>query len=244
MSSDSDSENEVEYEDEKFQIRDFEFKIITVAYMPISKLMRLRENSSEISGQKLWCGSLTVIEYLLDHPEFISNSNVIELGSGTGVVGMLCGKLGCRNVCLTDNDTRSLEHMRLDVIKNGVNAMIIPLDWFSFDLNRFESACHFFLELHPPLRIVAGDVLYKEALVQPFFQVVKAFLQRPNSKMLLCHVPRAGVEHSHVIAIANQCGLSITSIPAEEWKKGVCVQYSVAEDYDRAQLYLLENALE
>lgn len=238
MNEDSDEE-EIEYEDEIFNIRDIEFHITTVSYLPITKLMKLHSNNNEISGQKLWCGSLVLIEYLLDNKDFIINNNIIELGSGTGLVGMLCKKLGSNNVILSDYDEKSLNHMRNDIIKNEINEInILKLDWFTFQLNQISN--EFLYSSLNNLIIVAGDVLYKHILIQPFFIVIQQLLQIPRSKMLLCHVPRAGVEQIDVINAANQYGLKITSISSELWKKGVCIEYSIPEDYDRAQLYQLE----
>lgn len=41
------------------------------------------------SGQKIWCGSLGVCEYLMDHSELVLNKIVIELGAGTGLLGTI-----------------------------------------------------------------------------------------------------------------------------------------------------------
>ena len=64
--------------------------ITTVAYMPIEQLMANRSVEKEISGQKLWCGSLVVISYMLQNFGKIINPNsiVIELGAGTGALGI------------------------------------------------------------------------------------------------------------------------------------------------------------
>ena len=115
-----DSDSDVQFELESFQIGSHNFELTTVSYMPLEKLLTLQSQSKEISGQKLWCGSLCVMEYLLDAPEFLSDSCVVELGAGTGVVGMLCDHLGARNVFLTDNDVRSLKHMKEDCERNKV----------------------------------------------------------------------------------------------------------------------------
>lgn len=135
------------------------------------------------------------MEYLLQHVDFISSSNVIELGAGTGVTGMLCKTMGCQNAFLTDHDQRSLDHMVLDLERNDISASVVRLDWFNYD---HEATMRL---LQPkeggevcPLRIVAGDVLYKNALIIPFFAVITSLLSCPGSEMLLCHVPRAGVE--------------------------------------------------
>jgi predicted nicotinamide N-methyase len=235
---DSDSEEEVEYENECFNLRGLEMNVTTVSFMPLSKLMQLHDKETEISGQKLWCGSLVVVEYLLDHPEFIRDCNVLELGSGTGVVGMLCKKLGANQVILSDHDQRSIDHMTQDIVKNSVDVNILNLDWFTFQ--RTQLSADF---LHSqPFRLVAGDVLYKHLLIQPFFTVLQQLLCHiPGSQILLCHVPRAGVEQSDVIKAAGEYGLKISAIPSELWMKGVCIEHSVADDYERAQLYLLES---
>ena len=78
--SSSDSEDEVEYETEKFYIADHVFELTTVSYMPIERLLDLQSKAQEISGQKLWCGSLCVMEYLIEHPEYIKGFPILELG--------------------------------------------------------------------------------------------------------------------------------------------------------------------
>jgi predicted nicotinamide N-methyase len=232
----SSDEEEVEYEEELFDIREYLFRITTVSFMPLAKLMAMRENHVEISGQKLWCGSLVVMEYLLDHSDFIRNCNIIELGAGTGCIGMLCRKLGCEKVWLTDHDNRSLTHMNQDILTNGIEAEVVKLNWFDFDMSSHASD-PFFLE--KDMVVVAGDVLYKNDLLEPFFGVVRSILQLPNSKMLLCHVPRAGVEQDTVKAAAFAHGLDVEEVDESEWKKGVCLTYSIPEDYDRARLYVI-----
>lgn len=53
----------------------------------------------------------------------------------------------------------------------------------------------------PPLRsfdfVLAGDVLYKRCLLDPFLGTVRGMLA-PGGRMLLCHVPRAGVTYEIV----------------------------------------------
>ena len=233
----SSDEDEVEYEEELFDIRDHPFRVTTVSFMPLAKLMEMREKEVEISGQKLWCGSLVVMEYLLDHPSFISGRNIIELGAGTGCIGMLCQKLGCGKVWLTDHDNRSLTHMRKDIVTNNVEAEVVELNWFDFDMTAHFSH-QFFCENE--VVVVAGDVLYKNDLLTPFFSVASSILQLPGSKMLLCHVPRAGVEQETVKMTASSYNLSIIEIDEVEWKKGVCLAYSIPEDYNRAKLYMMQ----
>jgi predicted nicotinamide N-methyase len=234
----SDDEDEVEYEVETFQLRDFRLDITTVSYMPITKLMMLGQSSSEISGQKLWCGSLVVVEYILDHPELVAGRGVLELGAGTGVAGMVCQHLGASTVWLSDYDIRSLDHMKQDCQRNNINAHILSIDWFNFDCDEFFNRTSH----DSPLAVIAGDVLYKTELLEPFFSVVYQLLTRcKDAKLILCHVPRAGVDQHHVCSHATSKGLVVDVIDRSSWKKGVCLQYSPSEDHDRAELYVISK---
>lgn len=56
-------EDEVEYEVEEVALSpDITLLVTTVAYMPITTLLRNQGRGVEISGQKVWCGSLGVVE--------------------------------------------------------------------------------------------------------------------------------------------------------------------------------------
>ena len=82
----SDSEASIEFEIEQFKVGKFEFSITTVAFMPLTQLLKLtnssQSNHSEISGQKVWCGSLGLCEYLLSQPSLVEGKLLLELGAG------------------------------------------------------------------------------------------------------------------------------------------------------------------
>jgi predicted RNA methylase len=241
-------EDDVEYEPETIVVGPFSFSLMTISFMPLEKLLENQTKGVEISGQKVWCGSLVVAEYLLNNADYVRDKVIVELGSGTGLLGMLCKKLGASNVFLTDHDQRSINHMNSDTATNSIeNTTVHKLDWFQL------GQCDELLAVAPlclssSARIVAGDVLYKNVLLDPFFATVLRIFEEIKSvhnssegpyegRMLLCHVPRAGVEQSDVIAAATNRGMNITIIDPQHWKKGSVVEFSIPEDYDRAQLY-------
>ena len=231
----SDSEPETDYELESFTIGGHELQITTIAYLPIELLMKNREKQTEISGQKLWCGSLGVIQHLLNNPTLVPGKIVVELGAGTGVLGMLCTKQGAASVVLTDHDIISINHMVADCNRNQINASVKRLDWYNpniSDLGIEEAAS-------AGLVIVAGDVLYKQALLEPFFNTVILLLkQYTDSKLILCHIPRAGVQYEQVLAQADKVGLEAEELPADSWNTGDCFQYCDPDDLVRARLYI------
>lgn len=174
---------------------------------------------------------------------FVASSTVLELGAGTGITGMVCKKLGCEEIFLTDHDQISLDHMVLDCARNDIPAHVVPLDWYQYD---HDSTLRLLqpptATAHPPLRIVAGDVLYKNVLIDPFFRVISSLLSScAGSEMLLCHVPRAGVEQAQVVATCELHDLHVTTIAHEEWKKGIVLEYSTPDDFNRAELYLIRK---
>ena len=183
------------------------------------------------------------MEYLLAKTKFVSSKVVVELGAGTGVTGMLCKKLGSTSVFLTDHDQRSIDHMMLDIERNGISACVIHLDWYNYDHEATLQLMQQSNDLSSaPLRIVAGDVLYKDALIMPFLNVISSLLKScAGSEMLLCHVPRAGVEQNQVTESFELHGLNIKKVAHEEWKKGIVLKYSTPDDYNRAELYHITN---
>jgi len=233
---DEDDDEEVEYERENFKIGQYQFAVTTVSYMPITKLMQLRENEQEISGRKLWCGSLIVMDYLVSQPSIISSASVLELGAGTGVLGMLCKRLGASKVYLTDYDDESLNHMRSDCCHNGIQCEVRELNWFSPNFEWIDEI--FVLNSAEDVMIIAGDVLYKRDLLEPFFSVVSKLLsKRSGSFLILGHVPRAGIEHKDVLRYCDAFQLIAGEIPADLWKNDCSIEYSPVEELEAAKLY-------
>lgn len=239
---DSDIE-EVEYELEAFQIYDYHLEITTVAYLPITTLMVNREQEKEISGQKLWCGSLCIINYLFKHPEYLQQSLIIELGAGTGVLSIIAAKLGGEVIIATDHDQISLNHMMVDFPRNQVNIHVQALNWFEPHLESIREI----IKNHPNLQrvlVLAGDVLYKSALLDPFFSTVRALLNlNPSSaaslpsELLLCHIPRADVPQERVQNKLEELSFTSEIISPGLWNYGDLLStYCPKEDIDRAQM--------
>jgi predicted nicotinamide N-methyase len=238
----SDSEDDVEFEKETFVLGPITLNIMTISFLPIHKLMQLNSSKTEISGQKLWCGSLAICEYLLyQNANFCIGKYIIELGAGTGVCSMICSKLGATKVVLTDHDRKSIEHMQQDLVDNHIStpesAEVVQLDWYNPGDYQCLNIPSNIASEKDMVRIVAGDVIYKHALVDPFFSVVKHIVEMFNASVLLCHIPRAGVNQEHVVEAAHRFDLDIVEIDPSLWCRGVTIQYSPKEDYERATLY-------
>ena len=103
--------------------------------------------------------------------------------------------------------------MKKDCLTNDIASTVSVeiLDWYNLkisELGLFES-----IEKPPTFTIVAGDVMYKKELIEPFFTTVKLlfneYTQYYNSfdisiqpRLILCHIPRAGEFLGHISAIS------------------------------------------
>ena len=231
-------DDEVEYEYETIEVSHFSFEITTISFLPIEKLMSNQAIGVEISGQKVWCGSLYVVDYILRNREVIEKKLVIELGAGTGILGMVCSRLHCKELILTDNDPKSIKHMKQDCSKNFVFAEVKELDWFAPDISKLGITID---ESTPEICIVAGDVLYKHVLLEPFFKTTRLLLDlQKNASMLLCHVPRAGVNYSDVIQAAESNGLLIEQITVGSEDKQNVRKHCPEDDISRARLFSIK----
>jgi len=208
---------------------------------------QLNQTQTEISGQKVWCGSLGIAEYLLGKPETVTGKTVIELGAGTGILGMLTKRMGAKKVLLTDHDQRSLDHMEVDCARNAVEAEVVKLDWFQPSLPLCtEGDGDDEDEEEGGVVVIAGDVIYKSALVQPFMATVSLLLHAyrgrgAGAELYLCHIPRGGprVEYTHVEEAATAHGLLWEVVPDEAWKRGSCLDQDIvpADDVNRARVF-------
>ena len=62
------------------------------------------QSASDADGtyRRLWATSVTFARYLWMHPELVRGKRVVELGAGSGAIGLVCAALGASHVCITD----------------------------------------------------------------------------------------------------------------------------------------------
>jgi len=60
------------------------------------------DDAADGTNLRLWPSSLVLSQWLCAHPEFVVGKRVVELGAGSGAVGLVCAALGASSVTLTD----------------------------------------------------------------------------------------------------------------------------------------------
>jgi predicted nicotinamide N-methyase len=164
---------------------------------------------------------------------------ILELGSGTGLVGILASKLGppaC--VALTDGDEQAMTLLEENLANpfNAVDSSIAKSRFLCWgkDVHTFTEWCQqsWPSDHHTFDIIVAGDVMYKKELPMLFFQTVDNLLSQ-EGVLWLCHVPRSTVNHLVVMQAAEDGGFQIQAQDTSSMEVADCPD----EDLNRAVVY-------
>ena len=140
--------------------------------------------TSDNLGLKTWGSSLILSKRLLTNPEYL-RGQVLELGSGTGLVGMVCAIQGFKTY-LTDLP-EIVPNLRDNINLNGIDCVAHELDW-----------CNpaSFIEAFGPITfetIVVSDPIYSSHHPQWVVNMIKQFL-KPDGRVMIQLPLRRGFE--------------------------------------------------
>ena len=97
------------------------------------ELPSARDDGADGTNLRLWPTALVLSEFLCEHPEYVAGKRVVELGSGSGAVGLVCSALGAASVTLTDVGD-ALPLIARNVHKNEANGVrVAPCLWGNED---------------------------------------------------------------------------------------------------------------
>jgi predicted nicotinamide N-methyase len=67
-----------------------------------------------------WAGGQALARYVLDHPEIVQGKRVLDIGAGSGLVGLAAAKAGAADVLAADIDAFSCAAIQLNAVANDV----------------------------------------------------------------------------------------------------------------------------
>lgn len=108
-----------------------------------------------------WAGGLVLARYLRDHSGLVRGRRLLDLGAGSGIVGIVALLAGARSVLAAEIDANAMVALTLNARANGVVLTPLPGDAFSRPVPDVDL-------------VVAGDLYYDAALAPR----VTAFLER------------------------------------------------------------------
>lgn len=142
-------------------------------------------------GGTLFDGSVALsayMEFLVRHVsrEHFAGATVLELGAGCGFPGLFAGKLGCKQVLLTDCGQHvELLQENIDLNQLTHSCEAHSLDWTS--ASDLQTIAALGLEFD---YILCADVVYSEQFVDPLLHVLRT-LCTPNKTQVLFSHPKA-----------------------------------------------------
>ncbi|XP_010029646.2 methyltransferase-like protein 23 isoform X2 [Eucalyptus grandis] len=143
------------------------------------------ENMKEEYGLFVWPCSVVLAEYVWQQKSRFAGANVVELGAGTSLPGLVAARLGC-DVTLTDDAGRLevLDNMKQVSQLNNLSCKVVGLSWGVWD----ESIFSLF-----PQFILGADVLYETSAFDDLFATVSFLLQNsPGSVFITTYHNRSG----------------------------------------------------
>ncbi|TPX63364.1 hypothetical protein SpCBS45565_g06645 [Spizellomyces sp. 'palustris'] len=150
-----------------------------------------------------------------DH--FFSEKTVLELGSGTGLVGISAWIAAAKLVILTDiSDTLELTRRNVETnsericasrpamryAKNSIQVM--PLTWGETDRSQYKFTSDY------PDYIFGSDIIYLKDIFNALCQTLQAFSD-PNTRIFLAYKQR-GLMESDFFAIARDMGFDVQKV--------------------------------
>lgn len=137
-----------------------------------------------------WAGGQALARHVLDHPALVRGKTVLDLASGSGLVGIAAMKAGAAAVTVADIDEFALAAARLNATHNDISFAAIAIDLLDrHDGRRWDT-------------ILAGDIFYERDTAARAF----GFLSRNASQgaaVLIGDPGRSYLPHEKLRKIAS-----------------------------------------
>ncbi|ESW85585.1 SAM-dependent methyltransferase [Mesorhizobium sp. LSJC280B00] len=102
----------------------------------LRRLLEWNQHATEEDGPEpeppywayVWAGGAVLARYIFDRPKTVAGRRVLDLGSGSGLVGIAAAKAGASAVVAAEIDRNGVVALGLNATANGVAIMIIGED--------------------------------------------------------------------------------------------------------------------
>jgi predicted nicotinamide N-methyase len=131
-----------------------------------------------------WAGGQALARYLLDHPETVRDREVLDIGSGSGIVAIAAAKAGASRVVAAEIDHFAAAAIALNMALNGVTVSIETRDLLD------RAAAGWGVAL-------AGDICYEEPMSSRAVILLRRIAARGRLALLgdpgRSYLPRSGL---------------------------------------------------
>ncbi len=131
-----------------------------------------------------WAGGQALARYLLDHPETVAGREVLDIGSGSGIVAIAAAKAGAARVVAAEIDHFAAAAIALNAALNGVTVRVETRDLLD------RAAAGWGVAL-------AGDICYEEPMSSRAMILLRRIAARGRLALLgdpgRAYLPRSGL---------------------------------------------------
>lgn len=183
---------------------------------PCHVSIAILQSSAEQYGLYMWPSSLVLAQYVWRQRESLCGRFVVELGSGTGLPGILAARLGA-NVSLTDAESKPevLANLRAICALNNVTCQVSALSWGSTTSGVLANILPFSADIDgkaSDFLILGADVLYSSEAFEPLLATVHAMLHKggPGSLFVTAYQWRSG--HRSIEFLLQKWGIQVVTL--------------------------------
>jgi predicted nicotinamide N-methyase len=157
-------------------------------------LWQLTEAELEAQGLPLpfwafaWAGGQGLAHYVLDNPDVMAGKNVLDLASGSGLVGIAAKMAGAARVMCADIDPFCAQAIALNAALNHVELEVTVADLIGQDVI-FDV-------------ILVGDLFYERDIAEPLFAWLQG-LHQGGTHILIGDPGRTYLPKTGLIALAD-----------------------------------------
>ena len=163
-------------------------KIYKKKHKAIKKL--LKETSvPEIHGDKVWFSSYLILDYLYEHPPK-KKANIMEIGSGWGILAIHCAKEFKANVTAVDADKNVFPFLELHAKLNRAKV--------TSKVSRYENLKAGLLAEQDI--ILGGDICFWNELIEPLYKLIKRAVKNKVGTIIIADPGR-----SPFMKLAKRC---------------------------------------
>jgi len=132
-----------------------------------------------------WAGGQALARYVLDHPQIVHGKRVLDIGAGSGLVGLAAVRAGAASVVAADIDAFACAAIRLNAAANGCDIAVTQEDLIgapgTWDV------------------ILVGDLFYERPLAERLLAWLKPLVKSQDTTALLgdpgrSYFPKTGIE--------------------------------------------------
>ncbi|CAK8696919.1 unnamed protein product [Clavelina lepadiformis] len=137
--------------------------------------------SLNLVGLQLWRGSLLMCDYAIHNAEMFRDKNILELGAGVGLTGILLGQYAASILC-TDFNDGVIEMCKKNMQNNhrffnsNSSFSCQKLDWFKWHKEELQALCPNGTDI-----IIACDCIYSDSLTDALFKTIYCLLKHCSS---------------------------------------------------------------